>query len=858
MNLKQLYSLSKPVLRVFSAATLAVAFLLPTPASAAPPVVKTVPWVATNPLIAHDTYAGKAVTLKGTSNIQGAAITYRWSFGDGSPDATGTVSNMWDVEATHTYAGSPGDLFAATLTVTNTGTAESSSATYLVQMRAKSLQVEANIAIDEGLWYLHKTAYRVSSGGKDYANWYSGCTGDACAGYYSLTGANVSAFFVNGHRVDGAASNPYTETVQRAMRSFFTYLSVGATTPQTYTAGPYGAALGTFSPDCTDCTASDPSRNGIYLYISGSDVYQSGIMTAALASSGTPTAVADTGNATYVAGRTYRAILQDMVDYWAFGQNTAGSTCGFGGWHYGANYGSADNSTSQWGAIGLLASEGFGKMQYGASDPGIQVPAVLRTANPYWLSCSFQTFACTGGSCGAFGYSSAGYYPWGPWATTPSGLVQLAFSGLGRGGADTKWELTEKYVRQNFGNTGGASSAIRDYYYGMYAFVKAMLLHVNEASGLREPITLLGGDLDWYAAETASGAPTDGVARTLINDQSGGHWTGHYYTGEQRFFETSWAIQMLNRTITESGAPVAVAKAIPNPAVAGGLVKLDGSASFHQDPTKAIVKWEWDIGNNGSFEYSGPVVNWTAPATLGTYQVKLRVTDNFGTPATSDTVINVEVSIPPLAPTANAGGPYNFCPASKPWFLDGSGSVNPDEGAHDPLCPLCPGDTIVSWAWDLNTDGTYDIPNNKTPDVTAYFSGLGLGNYLVRLKVTDRTDLAFPGMPALSSTATAQVNVLAGTDPKCAGCTVVTKYAAGKQVQLTWTSVASAAGYAIYRGTAAGGPYTKIAAVPGTQLMYIDANTVVGTTYYWVVRPLAANLDELCQSNQVTQKIAGR
>jgi len=46
--------------------------------------------------------------------------------------------------------------------------------------------------------------------------------------------------------------------------------------------------------------------------------------------------------------------------------------------------------------------------------------------------------------------------------------------------------------------------------------------------------------------------------------------------------------------------------------------------------------------------------------------------------------------------------------------------------------------------------------------------------------------------------------------------------------------------------------------VPATQLMYIDANTVAGTTYYWVVRPLAANLGELCQSNAVTQRIAGR
>ncbi len=100
--------------------------------------------------------------------------------------------------------------------------------------------------------------------------------------------------------------------------------------------------------------------------------------------------------------------------------------------------------------------------------------------------------------------------------------------------------------------------------------------------------------------------------------------------------------------------------------------------------------------------------------------------------------------------------------------------------------------------------------------------------------------------------------MLAATDPKCAGCTVLTARAAGRQVQLNVDECRGAAGYAIYRGTINGGPYTKIAQVPGTQFMYIDGATTVGTTYYWVVRPLAANLEEFCQSNQVTFKIVGR
>ena len=63
----------------------ALAVLFPVAAFAIPPVVKTVPWVASTPLIPHDTWSGRSVRLKGTSDQQGATIQYSWDFGDGSP-----------------------------------------------------------------------------------------------------------------------------------------------------------------------------------------------------------------------------------------------------------------------------------------------------------------------------------------------------------------------------------------------------------------------------------------------------------------------------------------------------------------------------------------------------------------------------------------------------------------------------------------------------------------------------------------------------------------------------------------------------------------------------------------------------
>ena len=51
---------------------------------------------------------------------------------------------------------------------------------------------------------------------------------------------------------------------------------------------------------------------------------------------------------------------------------------------------------------------------------------------------------------------------------------------------------------------------------------------------------------------------------------------------------------------------------------------------------------------------------------LGLYQARLTVTDNGVPEHSASTIVTVNVSIPPLAPTANAGGPYGFCPGATP------------------------------------------------------------------------------------------------------------------------------------------------------------------------------------------------
>jgi len=810
---------------------------------AVPPVVKTVPWVATNPLIPHDTWSGKTITLKGTSDVQGASIQYTWDFGDGSPVLTGTVTNRYVIEAAHAYTAPEGTIFTARLTVTDTGTGEFGSKVYFVAVQAQSLEVEVNVAIDEGLWYLHKTQDRYTSGGSDYGRWISGYAGATGSAYYCVTAANVNAFEANGHLESGDQSNPYVETVKRGMRQVFAYLQTIAISPQ-----PAGDP--------------DSNGNGYGVQVAGTyPPYQGGMFIDAIVASGDPDAVTTTGQAPSggnpgILGRTYQDIVQDMVDAHAWGQ--VENSVWRGGWRYQWNYSTSDNSICQWAAIGLLAAERtpahidpgpdgiLGTADDLVIDYWAAVPGWVKTENELWLNYSQNS------STGWFGYTDQNPI-WGPYATTPSGMVQLIMDGLGRG--DFGWDKAETFMRDTFCNTGGAGNAIRDYYYGLFSFVKSMILHIPGPIQFLQSQTSGVVPIDWYNAEVSQGDPCDGVARTLVNDQNAaGFWYGHDADSRQYVLDTAWAIIMLNRTIFLAGAPVAVAEATPNPGLVGEAITLDGSGSFHQDPTKSIDSWEWDLDNDGVFDETGPVVTTSFPA-LGSFIVTLRVTDDASPEAEDTTILSVQITTPPVPPTADAGGRYVFCPQTQPWFLDGTGSVNPDEGVS---LPGAPGDTIQQYAWELDGfDNDFDEAFGPQPDVTAFFTALGLGSYLIQLRVTDTTASSFPGLDPpfdqdLSDTDSAQVFVKDADDPACTGCVddLFARPKSGK-VEVTWTHT-GAVSYNVYRGTSAGGPYMFIANTTSTYAVYMDTGLTNGTTYYYVVREVALNTNELCQSNEAS------
>lgn len=319
-------------------------------------------------------------------------------------------------------------------------------------------------------------------------------------------------------------------------------------------------------------------------------MFEGGMIVDALVGSGAPDAIAITGSPN-TKGRKYKDIVQDMVDYFSYCQTPSFYTLGSGGWRYECRDSGSTNSAGQWVAIGITAA---------ARQWGTIVPQPVLLANLDWLRYSQDP------ATGKFGYTSPGSYPWGPYATTAGGMMQLAMDGVGRG--DPMWDSAETFMRDNFGNTGGCTVALKDYYYGLYGFTRAMLAHDSNNDGVAEPLNLLRsstpgiGYIRWYDAEAGvdqgvsqaetgipggiplGPAPTNGVARTLVDDQQpGGYWgrdalDRNDCDERQAYFETGWALAMLRRT-SGSTPP-------------GCVSNLAGRAK----PGKVDLTWTWRAG----------------------------------------------------------------------------------------------------------------------------------------------------------------------------------------------------------------------------------------------------------------------
>jgi hypothetical protein len=837
------------------------------PSAAGSPLVKTVPWVVPTPplcsITPHDIISGQETALKATT--VSTAAYYYWDYGDGSPAMAWTsVSDIYNLGALHTYTGSVGTSFTATVYVKDTAspTPNINSAKYYLTVRTNDLQTRVNIAIDKALWRMHREMRsRSGSGLAIVGYWDSG--NYTSSGYYGNFAANTTAFLVNGHKPDSDPlnPNPYSETSLRGINGTLVGLA------STSVLSSLTNAHGTFSPD--------GNSNGLRTYVPQSDMYQGGMVMDMLVAINQPATAAAVGGPGIV-GQTYKNITQDMMDYYTYCQNiNAGNRSG--SWRYGCRDGDSDNSVAQWAAIGMMAAVDKYSLSYPPPIPGPGTSPVI-LANMDWLNADFDSGS--GGLVGGFGYQPGYWYPWTPWAVTPSGMVQLAMTGQGRGtpGSPTNWDKTEHMMRNNFSGPLG-------YYYGLFSFTKSMLLNplavsnnpplLNDYTKLcaRDgfPSNNLTNCIDWY------NDPSLGIAANLVSTQAAdGYWWCHEQTTAQCYFETAWATIMLNKTVYASGLPVAVIDATPSTVINDGMVSLTGKNSFHQDGSKGIVSWDWDLSGTGSGPFNvsgvnqGPITIHTNSTTFPvSFPVRLRVTDNSTpTPQTAISILSISITNPPFPPTANAGGPYNICPqpAYLPFNLNGTGSA----AAPGHLAGTTyPDNFITKYEWDLLGNGTYALSGAllSQPRVDAFYSSAGMlgsgSTILVGLRVTDNSIGSFGASANLQGTATASVNLRLATDQLCTKCVssaqaIVHGAVPGKAayIQLVWLET-GAHHYNIYKSTSNNGPYTKIGTVTNTisgtgkSLGYTDNSTLTaGIPYYYRIMP-ATNADiETCQSNQ--------
>ena len=757
----------------------------------------------------HTAIAGRETLLKGVIKTgSGGTIWYKWVYGDGSESSVGTLSGAtrYNVESKHTYAAGTavGTPFTARLLADGVDAtmANAIQDTYLVKIEPDNLDARVNIAIDDGLWFLHKapisnSAIKTFNGRpatvwQSYGNYFASPT--ACA---------VLAFQINNHKETGDPNeDPYVEDVKNGLNWLFNGYWSDTSHPMLQAVAIAPQAYG--NPD---------DGNGIGIQVRDWDfspAYEGGMIMDAIIASGTPYADCGRDFDGDGATETYKEVIQDMVDMYAWGQGDAASGSGAGGWRYNWNYGDSDNSACQWAAIGIIPAE---------TDWGCTVPQWMKDRNNVWLTYSYNA------ANKMFGYTTGSN--WGnnsSQATRPSGMVQMVMS-VPDYKTDPRWTGPESW----FATPGNWNWFMSNRsYYAWYAFAKAMRLSGTE---------VLSNGFNWYRGD-------NGLATKLVNEQesdrswpAGGQTTHPGNYGD--VFVTAWAIGML-RPALFAAAPVACFTAHPNPNYPDQPITFDPSCSSHSQAGKGIenlVLFEWDWDADGNYDEATPtpaaqVHSFACPTLPCTYPVTLRVTDDSVPPLQATYRMNISISNPPHPPVAKAGGPYwvSLCPEDS-LRLDASESYDPNEGSHEAGCGACPNDTILAWDWDLTPPLTgFDDRSGKvvTLDSAAVASYFAAGIHAIGLRVTDNTAAAYPssGQPNLTDANFSTVDVGAA----CA-CDLTIRSVC-EDLVLSWSPAGT---YDVYRSTAGcNAGFQKIGTASGNE--FVDTDVTVGVTYSYRLR----------------------
>ncbi|MDX9704024.1 MAG: PKD domain-containing protein, partial [Candidatus Auribacterota bacterium] len=711
--------------------------------------VITVPYSQGNTSIPHYAYKGKPTTFKAIARgvPAGATVKYWWDFdGDGTYDTASagiSTTNLYNLSAQCDLSALPGYqnlpynmTFSAVIKVTYGS--ETAYASYPVVLFANTTRdIKINVAVDDGLWWLHNylTRTTISSIPMAYSKQTREYSSTAAPRRSARTAAIAWAMSLQGHIGDETKYDvdPYVEDVVRCLNYVFYRTQEATLSNQTYLGNP-------------EAGVPTANQNGKYLRItqnsSGYDttanIYDNSIVLATIASSGTPNkvAVAPSGNPTN--GKTFKWIAQEFLDQLSFGQVDGGT--GRGGWEYVVRNNSSVAGYSSLGLWAYLALEG-------AHEFGCHIPTNVKTELETFIYSSGIQITATGTDKGVFKYNS-GLSATGRRNKGLTGGGMIAMNILGWSNPaharHSRWLMAYECIARNW-NTMIYTAWARDFNveraYTRYSIMK------GARTSSPEIVTFDYGanSYNWYNIYA------DEITSTQLAD---GSWALQDSNDTDAYLREDMVTVLNVLTLTRSlfdPTPEAIAKATPPSltvtegcsGAGAGNVTFSHAQSFHSNPARDIVSYEWDFDGDGIYDYYTTDKNAQVVHTYmynGTYTATLKVTDN-NTPAKTDTdSLTITVTKAPNSqPTANAGGPYVISEGDSITF---NASLS-----QDPDAPC--GDSIVSYQWDLDNDGQYDDGSGVTlaktwAQLQAYNLSYpanrttGLPRNTVKVRVTDQ------------------------------------------------------------------------------------------------------------------------
>lgn len=284
--------------------------------------------------------------------------------------------------------------------------------------------------------------------------------------------------------------------------------------------------------------AGDPESTSLYpnglgvKFVPGGnnsrDTYVTGLVVPAIASTGTPNAVVTNGALT---GMTYKQVVQEAVDYFAYGQSDSGWAQG--GWRYYADYNNSDNSTSQWPVLSMLYASNF----------GVATPQFVKDELNVWTD--YIQNPSDGGS-----YYDSNFGAWGSnMSRTGALLIEQDFCGDDTAAAlnyvNNNWQTYASSWNGNFGQP-----------YAMWAVYKGLELTVglDDTTAITNLRAFDAATMDLDAGDTWNW--WEDYSEYLVDTQtSGGNWSG--YSNWNAYLETPWAINILAATeIPDDDDPV--------------------------------------------------------------------------------------------------------------------------------------------------------------------------------------------------------------------------------------------------------------------------------------------------------------